>query len=100
MEGLLVAVTNPVAILFYIAFFPKFIDSGFSKPYLSFSALSATRLAIHLLYMLLLLLLGYLISSRLSIARWLQTHYHWVSALEILVGLVIIAYGCRLFLIG
>lgn len=100
IEGLLVAITNPIAILFYIAFFPKFIDNNFHNPHLSFSILSTVQLDIHFQYLLLLLLLGYLITTRLSIASWIQAHHHWVSALEILIGLVLIAYGCRLFFIS
>jgi leucine efflux protein len=99
MQGFLIEITNPIAILYYIAYFPQFIDIDSSKPHLAFSFLSIIMLSLHLQFLIFLVFLGYILASRPTIASWLKLHHHWVSGLEIMVGLIFIAYGCRLFLI-
>ena len=98
IQGFLVAIMNPLAFFFYIAFIPQFIDINFTKPHLTFSVLSIFSLTIQIQYLLALVLLGYILATRPTMAHWLKLHHHWVSSLEIGIGLIFIAYGCSLFL--
>ena len=89
-QGLLVTLLNPKAILFYMAFFPLFIDPATHKGLPTFATMALLILLISLTYCSLLILLGH------ALARRLSQHPRVGSWLRRLAGIFLIGFGVRL----
>ena len=75
-QALFITLLNPKAIVFYMAFFPMFIDPQRHQGWVTFAAMALTIASITALYCILLISLARLISERVSankqIGRWLE----------------------------
>lgn len=75
-QSMLITLLNPKAIVFYMAFFPMFIDPQHHQGWVTFAAMALTIASITALYCILLISLARLISERVSankqIGRWLE----------------------------
>lgn len=75
-QGLLITVLNPKAIVFYMAFFPLFIDPQRHQGLLTFATMAALIALITLIYCTGIILIGNALSNRLrsnpTIGQWLQ----------------------------
>ena len=67
LQGLMVNLTNPKAILFYVSFFVQFIDVNATTPGLAFFILALTLEVISFMYM------SFLIFSGAFVTRYLKT---------------------------
>ena len=89
-QGLTITLLNPKAIVFYMAFFPLFVDPTRHPTLVTFAAMAMTIATLTFAYGLLLVLLVHLLASQLranpSIAR----------ALSKLAGILLIGFGVRL----
>jgi len=89
-QGLLITLLNPKAIVFYMAFFPLFIDPARHRGLLTFGAMALTIALITLAYAVLLCVFAQAIGS------WVRSHRRVTQALERLAGLFLIGFGVRL----
>ena len=89
-QSLLITLLNPKAIVFYMAFFPLFIDPATHRGIPTFLAMAATIAALTFAYGLIVCALA----DRL--ARQLRQHRRIVVWLERLAGLCMIGFGLRL----
>lgn len=89
-QGLLITLLNPKAIVFYMAFFPLFIDPATHRGLLTFGTMALTIALITLVYALLLCAFAQAIGS------WVRAHRRLAQALERLAGLFLIGFGIRL----
>jgi len=64
-----ICLTNPKAILFFMAFFIQFVDPGYSQPWLSFMVLGLILQALSLSYLSLLILAGRRLAGAFSRRR-------------------------------
>lgn len=87
-QALLITLLNPKAIIFYMAFFPLFIDPATHLGWPTFAAMGLTVAAITALYGL--SALAHRVAARLRAQRRLA------RALERLAGLFLIGFGVRL----
>ncbi|MDP3084577.1 MAG: LysE family transporter [Rubrivivax sp.] len=89
-QAFLITLLNPKAIVFYMAFFPLFIDPAAHRGALTFVAMAATIAVITAIYCLLLCAFAQAVSAQVRahqrIARWLER----------LAGIVLLAFGIRL----
>jgi threonine/homoserine/homoserine lactone efflux protein len=89
-QAFLITLLNPKAIVFYMAFFPFFIDPAQHQGWVTFAAMAVTIAAITALYCLTLCWFAQAIASRMrahrGVARWLER----------LAGLCLLAFGLRL----
>ena len=89
-QALLITLLNPKAIVFYMAFFPLFIDPLTHRGVITFAAMAVTIAAITAAYCLTLCAFAKAISHRVRAHRWLAV------ALQRLAGLFLIGFGLRL----
>lgn len=89
-QALLITLMNPKAIMFYMAFFPLFIDADRHQGFVTFAAMAATIAVITLVYCLALCAFASAISQRLRSRRWLAL------ALQRAAGVALIGFGLRL----
>lgn len=91
-QAFFITLLNPKAIVFYMAFFPLFVDPTQHPGLPTFAAMAATIAALTLAYGLVVTLLTYHLADRLrqnpSISKWLQKF----------AGLMLIGFGIRLVL--
>lgn len=91
-QALLITVLNPKAIVFYMAFFPLFVDPTRHQGLPTFAAMAATIAALTLAYGLIVTLLTHHLAARLrrnpSISLWLERF----------AGLVLVGFGIKLVL--
>ena len=91
-QAFFITLLNPKAIVFYMAFFPLFVDPTQHPGLPTFAAMAATIAALTLAYGLVVILLTYHLADRLrqnpSISKWLQKF----------AGLMLIGFGIRLVL--
>lgn len=91
-QPLLITVLNPKAIVFYVAFFPQFVDPVQHQGLRTFSFMALTIAALTWVYGLVVVLLTY------SLADRLRAHPRWGLWLERLAGLLLIGFGIKLAL--
>ena len=91
-QGAVITLLNPKAIVFYMAFFPLFVDPARHQGLLSFAAMAATIAVLTLLYGLVVLTLT------LTLAERLQARPRLKQRLEQLAGTVLIGFGIKLVL--
>lgn len=63
-QGLLITVLNPKAIVFYMAFFPLFVDPKIHQGLITFGVMAATIAALTLAYGLVVVLLAHYLAER------------------------------------
>ena len=89
-QAFMITVLNPKAIVFYMAFFPLFIDPAQHRGAVTFAAMAATIAAITAVYCLTLALFADAISARL------KAHARVGRLLERLAGVFLVGFGIRL----
>ena len=91
-QGLLITVLNPKAIVFYMAFFPLFVDPKIHLGLITFAVMAATIAALTFVYGLVVVLLAHHLAERVRanpIARVM---------LNKLAGTLLMAFGLKLAL--
>ncbi len=89
-QGFLITVINPKAIVFYMAFFPLFIDPAQYQGPITLATMGAIVSLLTLLYGSLLVLAGHWAARRLRAHRAIGT---WLSRLA---GVALLGFGVRL----
>jgi leucine efflux protein len=89
-QGLMITVLNPKAIVFYMAFFPQFIDPTAQQGVITFAAMAVIIAVLSLLYCTGIIFIGDMMRSRLAqnktVGQWLERA----------VGVFLIGFGIRL----
>jgi threonine/homoserine/homoserine lactone efflux protein len=89
-QAMTITLLNPKAIVFYMAFFPLFVDPARHQGVTTFAFMAATIAALTFVYGLVAVLLTHFLAERLranpAVSRWLER----------LAGLVLIAFGIKL----
>jgi threonine/homoserine/homoserine lactone efflux protein len=91
-QGLFITVLNPKAIVFYMAFFPLFVDPKIHQGLLTFALMAATIAALTLAYGLVVVLLVHHLAERAR-ANPLAT-----TLLNKIAGALLIGFGIKLAL--
>jgi threonine/homoserine/homoserine lactone efflux protein len=89
-QAFLITLLNPKAIVFYMAFFPLFIDPATHQGLPTFAAMAATIAAITAAYCLTLCAFANAVSAQV------RAHRRLAQALEKLAGVFLIGFGIRL----
>lgn len=89
-QAFFITLLNPKAIVFYMAFFPLFIDPSNHRGALTFTTLALTIATITAVYCL-----G-LCAGASALRQRLQQHPGWARTLEKLAGLALVAFSIRL----
>lgn len=89
-QALLITLLNPKAIVFYMAFFPLFIDPATHRGASTFAAMALTIAVITALYCLVLCAFAQAVSHKV------RTHKLLALALQRVAGLFLVAFGLRL----
>ncbi|MDP2007697.1 MAG: LysE family transporter [Rubrivivax sp.] len=89
-QALLITLLNPKAIVFYMAFFPLFIDPAQHRGAVTFAAMAATIAGITAAYGLMLCAFANAISGQV------RAHRSLGRALERLAGVFLVGFGIRL----
>ena len=89
-QALVITLLNPKAIVFYMAFFPMFIDPAHHQGLVTFGAMALTIASITAAYCFILISLARLISERVS------THKQLGRWLEKAAGVCMIGFGLKL----
>ena len=91
-QGLLITVLNPKAIVFYMAFFPLFVDPAIHLGLLTFAVMAATIAALTFVYGLVVVLLAHHTAERVKANPLIGL------ALNKIAGVLLIAFGLKLAL--
>lgn len=91
-QALVITLLNPKAIVFYMAFFPMFVDPVQNRGLVTFAFLAATIAVLAFLYCVVAILLTHFLAERLRTNRYIS------FALEKLAGLCLVGFGLRLAL--
>ncbi|MCW5609551.1 MAG: LysE family transporter [Rubrivivax sp.] len=89
-QAFLITLLNPKAIVFYMAFFPLFIDPAAHRGLLTFGAMALTIAVLSAVYCLLLCAFAQAVSARV------RAHRRLAQALERLAGVFLVGFGIRL----
>ena len=89
-QALLITLLNPKAIIFYMAFFPLFIDPATHRGATTFVAMALTIAVITALYCLVLCAFAQ------AVAQKLRAHRRVAMALQRAAGLFLVGFGLRL----
>jgi leucine efflux protein len=89
-QAFLITLLNPKAIVFYMAFFPLFIDPATHRGIPTFAAMAVTIAVITAVYCLALCAFAQAVSKQVS------AHKKVARALERIAGLFLVAFGLRL----
>lgn len=89
-QGALITLLNPKAIVFYMAFFPLFVDPATHQGLATFALMAATVAALTLLYGLAVVLITRLLAARLG------AHPRIVQLFEKSAGIFLIGFGIKL----
>ncbi|AZN35684.1 leucine efflux protein LeuE [Iodobacter ciconiae] len=91
-QALSISLVNVKAILFFMAFFPQFVDPAYDRIPLTFAILGMIVQAVSLAYLTFLIFAGAGLSRRLAGKQWLS---RWLARLT---GVLFISFGARLAL--
>jgi leucine efflux protein len=89
-QAFLITLLNPKAIVFYMAFFPLFIDPATHQGLPTFAAMAATIAVISAVYCLALVWLADAVSAQV------RAHSRLAAALQRLAGVALVAFGIKL----
>lgn len=89
-QALTITLLNPKAIVFYMAFFPLFVDPAKHQGLLTFGAMAATIAALTFLYGLIVVLLTHHLAERM------RANPRIARTLEKLAGIFLIGFGIKL----
>ena len=89
-QALLITLLNPKAIVFYMAFFPLFIDPQTQKGFVTFAAMAVTIAALTLVYCLTLVALAGFLADRV------RAHRALARTLEKLAGIALVGFSIKL----
>jgi leucine efflux protein len=89
-QALLITLLNPKAIVFYMAFFPLFVDPALHQGLTTFGVMAATIAVLTFLYGLTAVLLTYTLAERLRASPRIS------ATLEKTAGVCLIAFGVKL----
>ncbi len=89
-QAFLITLLNPKAIVFYMAFFPLFIDPAAHRGAVTFAAMATTIAVITAVYCLLLCAFADVVSAKVKANRTLA------RGLEKLAGVFLVGFGIRL----
>ncbi|MFP5466736.1 MAG: LysE family transporter [Gammaproteobacteria bacterium] len=89
-QALTITLLNPKAIVFYMAFFPLFVDPGTHKGLITFGAMAATIAMLTFLYGLTVVLLTHFLAERM------RANPRIGQSLEKLAGVFLIGFGIKL----
>ncbi len=89
-QAFFITLLNPKAIVFYMAFFPLFIDPVAHRGSVTFGAMAVTIAAITAAYCLILCAFANAVSAQV------RAHHKLARGLERLAGVFLIAFGLRL----
>ena len=89
-QALAITLLNPKAIVFYMAFFPLFVDPQHHQGFVTFGFMAVTIAALTFVYGLVAVLLTYVLAERLRASPLLS------RLLEKLAGAFLIAFGIKL----
>lgn len=89
-QTLFITLLNPKAIVFYMAFFPLFIDPSRHQGFSTFGVMAATIAVLTFLYGLIVVLLTHFLAERL------RANPRIVSVLEKIAGVFLIGFGIKL----
>lgn len=93
-HGLLITLLNPKAIMFYMAFFPLFIDPKANQGVATFATMAALILLVTLAYCSLLILVGHAMAGRFARHPWAG---RWMQRFA---GTFLVGFGVKLGLSG
>ena len=91
-QSLLITLLNPKAIVFYMAFFPLFVDPAHHQGLLTFGVMAATIAALTFVYGLIVVLLTHFLAERL------RANPKVSGGLQKLAGVFLIGFGVKLAL--
>ena len=91
-QTLVITVFNPKAIIFYMAFFPLFIDPQRHQGLITFGFMAVTIMVLTFLYGLLVVLLTHFLAERM------RSNPRIARGLEKLAGLCLVGFGVKLTL--
>ena len=91
-QALVITLLNPKAIVFYMAFFPLFVDPVQNRGLVTFAFLAATIAVLAFLYCVVAILLTPFLAERFRTNRYIS------FTLEKLAGLCLVGFGLRLAL--
>ena len=89
-QGAVITLFNPKAIVFYMAFFPLFVNPATHRGLVTFAAMAATIAALTFLYSLIVVLLTHFLAERMRASPRL------VQVLEKTAGTFLIGFGVKL----
>ena len=91
-ETLLITLLNPKAIMFYLAFFPQFIEPAHHQGWLTFAVMASTIAVLGFVYCLAVVLITHHMAERI------RANPVFSGALQKLAGLCLIGFGFKLAL--
>ncbi|MES2991541.1 MAG: LysE family transporter [Pseudomonadota bacterium] len=91
-QSFVITLLNPKAIVFYMAFFPLFVDPARHQGLLTFGVMAATIAALTFLYGLIVVLLTHRLAERLRASPAIS------NALQKIAGVFLIGFGVKLAL--
>jgi len=89
-RSLVLSLTNPKAILFYVSFFVQFIDIHYARPGVSFFILASTLEIISVCYF------SFLIVTGSYVTQWVKTKKRLTRLGNSLIGLIFVGFAARL----
>jgi threonine/homoserine/homoserine lactone efflux protein len=91
-QAMLITLLNPKAIVFYMAFFPLFVDPAHHQGLITFGVMAATIAVLTFLYGLIVVLLTHYFAERL------RSNPKISGGLQKLAGVFLIGFGVKLAL--
>jgi leucine efflux protein len=91
-QAMMITLLNPKAIVFYMAFFPLFVDPAKQQGLLTYAAMAVTIAALTFAYGLVAVLLTHFMAERI------RTNPRITSVLQKLAGVFLIGFGVKLAL--
>jgi threonine/homoserine/homoserine lactone efflux protein len=91
-QAMMITLFNPKAIVFYMAFFPLFIDPAKHQGWITYAVLSATIVSLTFLYGLIAVLLTHFMAEKI------RSNPRVTSALQKFAGVFLIGFGVKLAL--